>query len=166
VAIILEVIHRLLHYWTRMWILNLLCQLGRGLSTLWKGTLTQGILTLMKSKGLVRVWLFLKGNEGWVPPDFFKKGEGKGYPRVDIPRPVVNPKMTLLVLIVNNIMISSKDSDQNLSFDWLNIFGGIPEVDFYLSKHKRFYHVTEFPHFEQWQWSKNQALIWLLCSKS
>ena len=41
-----------------------------------------------------------------------------------------HPKTTLALIVLNQIIVSSKNLDQDLSFEWLNIFVGHLEVDF------------------------------------
>ena len=42
-----------------------------------------------------------------------------------------HPKTTLALIVLNQIIIWSKNSDQDLSFEGLNIFVGHLEVDFF-----------------------------------
>ena len=41
-----------------------------------------------------------------------------------------HPKITLALIVLNQIIVWSKNLDQDLSFEWLNIFVGHLEVDF------------------------------------
>ena len=41
-----------------------------------------------------------------------------------------HPKTTLALIVLNQIIVLSKNLDQDLSFEWLNIFLGHLEVDF------------------------------------
>jgi len=74
-----------------------------------------------------------------------------------------HPKTTLALIVLNQIIVWSKNLDQDISFKWLNIAVEHLEVDFLELRNGHFYQVTEFPHFKQCHWISKwrQILIFM-----